>query len=85
MSGRKQHFFPRNLLRRFGRASKDTKVQVVLYTYERGIFIAAADGVAAERQFYSELDVDSHIRGPFRVQFYTMFGLQGPKMIALIG
>ena len=57
MSGRKQHFIPQSLLRGFGRVSKGTKIQVIVYTYERDIFTAATDGIAAEREFYSELDV----------------------------
>lgn len=58
MSGRKQHFIPQSLLRGFGSAGKGAKIQVIVYTYERGIFTAATDGIAAEREFYSELDVE---------------------------
>lgn len=58
MSGRKQHFIPQCLLRGFSREGKGSKQQVVAYTYDRGIFTAATDGVGAERNFYSELAVD---------------------------
>ena len=58
MSGRKQHFIPQSLLRGFGRVGKGAKTQVVVYTYDRGIFTAATDGVAAQREFYSELNVE---------------------------
>lgn len=58
MSGRKQHFIPQSLLRGFSREGKGSKQQVVAYTYERGIFTAATDGVGAERNFYSELAVE---------------------------
>ncbi|MFO6428940.1 DUF4238 domain-containing protein [Erythrobacter sp. W302b] len=58
MSGRKQHFIPQSLLRGFSRKGKGSKQQVVAYTYDRGIFTAATDGVGAERNFYSELDVE---------------------------
>lgn len=58
MSGRKQHFIPQSLLRGFGREGKGSKVQVVAYTYDRGTFVAATDGIGAERNFYSELSVD---------------------------
>jgi hypothetical protein len=58
MSGRKQHFIPQSLLKGFGRAGKGAKIQVVVYSHERGIFAAATDGVAAEREFYSKLAVE---------------------------
>jgi hypothetical protein len=57
MSGRKQHFIPQSLLRGFGRVGKGAKAQVVAYTFDRGIFTAATDGVGAERNFYSEYGV----------------------------
>ena len=59
MSGRKQHFIPQSLLKGFGRAGKGAKIQVVVYSHDRGIFPAATDGVAAEREFYSKLAVES--------------------------
>lgn len=58
MSGRKQHFIPQSLLRGFGRERKGSKVQVVAYTHDRGTFVAATDGIGAERNFYSELCVE---------------------------
>jgi hypothetical protein len=58
MSGSKQHFIPQSLLKGFGRAGAGKKVQVVVYTYDRGTFPAATDGVAAEREFYSKLAVE---------------------------
>lgn len=57
MSGRKQHFIPQSLLRAFG-VKRGKKTYVVAYTYERGIFAPPTDGIAAERSFYSELDVE---------------------------
>lgn len=57
MSGSKQHFIPQSLLKAFGvRRGKSTFV--VAYTYHRGIFTPATDGIAAERHFYSELGVE---------------------------
>ena len=58
MSGRKQHFIPQSLLKGYGQSGKGAKVQVVAYTHERGIFSAATDGVAAEREFYSKLAIE---------------------------
>jgi len=57
MSGRKQHFIPQSLLRGFSFLGKGSKQQIVAYTYDRGIFTAATDGIGAERNFYSELAV----------------------------
>jgi hypothetical protein len=58
MSGRKQHFIPQSLLKGFGRTGKGDKVQVIVYTHDHGIFPAATDGVAAQREFYSKLAVE---------------------------
>lgn len=57
MSGRKQHFIPQSLLRGFG-FTKGNRTYVVAYTYDRGIFTPGTDGIGAEREFYSELDVE---------------------------
>ena len=57
MSGRKQHFIPQSLLRGFG-LSKGKNTCVVAYTHDRGIFTPGTDGIGAEREFYSELDVE---------------------------
>jgi hypothetical protein len=57
MSGRKQHFIPQSLLRGFG-FTKGNRIYVVAYTYDRGIFTPGTDGIGAEREFYSELDVE---------------------------
>lgn len=57
MSGRKQHFIPQSLLRGFG-FPKGKKTYVVAYTHDRGIFTTGTDGIGAERDFYSELEVD---------------------------
>jgi hypothetical protein len=54
MSGRKQHYIPQSLLRRFGRTSKRRTVQVTVYSRDRGIFTTATSRIAAERDFYSE-------------------------------
>jgi hypothetical protein len=58
MSGRKQHFIPQSLLKGFGRAGKGAKIQVFVYSHDRGIFPAATDGIAAQREFYSKLAVE---------------------------
>ncbi|MGX1691579.1 DUF4238 domain-containing protein [Brevundimonas naejangsanensis] len=56
MSGIKQHFIPQLLLRRFGtKHPKREKTQVCVYPKGGAPFIAATDGVAAQRYFYSEL------------------------------
>lgn len=57
MSGRKQHFIPQSLLKGFG-VPRGKMTHVVAYTHDRGIFTAATDGIGAERNFYSELDVE---------------------------
>lgn len=57
MSGSKQHFIPQSLLKGFG-FKKGKSTFVVAYTYDRGIFTPATDGIAAERHFYSELRVE---------------------------
>lgn len=59
VSGRKQHFIPQSLLKGFGREGKGENIQVNVYTYDRGVFTAGTDGVAAEREFYSRLAVES--------------------------
>jgi hypothetical protein len=58
MSGRKQHFIPQSLLKGFGRPGKGDKIQVIVYHHDHGIFAAATDGIAAEREFYSKLAVE---------------------------
>lgn len=59
MAGLKQHFIPQLLLRRFGtRHPKREKTQVCVYPKGASAFIAATDGVAAQRYFYSELSED---------------------------
>ena len=56
MAGIKQHFIPQLLLRRFGVKHKNLeKTQVCVYPKSRSPFVAATDGVAAQRFFYSEL------------------------------
>ena len=57
MSGRKQHYIPQFVLRSFGKSTKGTKTQVRV-TSRNKTFIAATDGAAAEREFYSGLDRD---------------------------
>lgn len=59
MAGVKQHFIPQLLLRRFGtRRPQREKTQVCVYPKGAAAFIAATDGVAAQRYFYSELTDD---------------------------
>lgn len=55
MSGRKQHFIPQSLLRGFSAGKTGSKAQVTVYPYERPAFRTATDGIAASRNFYSEL------------------------------
>ena len=57
MSGRNQHFIPQSLLRSFG-VKRGKKTYVVAYTYDRGIFAPPTDGIGAEANFYSKLDVE---------------------------
>lgn len=57
MSGRKQHFIPQSLLKGFATTSTGKKAQVVVYRFGGIDFVAATDGIGAERHFYSELDV----------------------------
>jgi hypothetical protein len=56
VSGRNQHFIPQSLLRGFG-VKRGKKTYVVAYTYDRGTFAPPTDGIGAEGNFYSELDV----------------------------
>lgn len=56
MSGRKQHFIPQSLLRGFG-FKRGKTTYVVAFTHDRGIFTPGTDGIGAEREFYSKLDV----------------------------
>lgn len=58
MSGRKQHYIPQSLLKGFSLTPSGRKAQVQVYTHDRGQFTAGTDGIAAERNFYSELNVD---------------------------
>lgn len=60
MSGHKQHFIPQSLLKGFG-FTKGKSTYVVAYTYDRGTFTPATDGIGAERHFYSELAVKGEI------------------------
>lgn len=60
MSGRNQHFIPQSLLRGFG-VKRGKKTYVVAYTFDRGIFAPPTDGIGAEGNFYSELDVEGTI------------------------
>lgn len=57
MSGRKQHFIPRLLLREFGTPTKTT-VQVKVFRADEKPFTTAVEGVGAERDFYSTLSDD---------------------------
>lgn len=59
MSGRKQHFIPQSLLKGFSRRGSGKKAQVAVYGYGRPAFWVATDGIAAERNFYSEYDKSS--------------------------
>lgn len=61
MSGRKQHFIPQSLLKGFAREGSGRKPQVAVYSHDRGSFIAATDGIGAEREFYSEVDADGKV------------------------
>lgn len=47
------------MLRAWGWKGKGNKSQVAVYTLDRGMFVAATDGLGAERHFYSELSLDA--------------------------
>ncbi|WP_417319230.1 DUF4238 domain-containing protein [Emcibacter sp.] len=54
MAGKKQHYIPQVLLRNFGiENARKKKVQVVVYSLERGCFTTSTERIAAERFFYS--------------------------------
>lgn len=61
MSGRKQHFIPQSLLKGFARHGAGRKPQVVVYSHNRPSFVAATDGIGAQRSFYSEMDVEGRV------------------------
>jgi hypothetical protein len=53
LSGRKQHYIPKFLLRAFGRRGKGKTIQITVYSKKRGVFTTSLEGAAAERDFYS--------------------------------
>jgi hypothetical protein len=53
MSGRKQHYIPEFLLKKFGRKASKKVTQVTVYSKSRGVFTTSTDNVGAERDFYS--------------------------------
>lgn len=56
MSGRKQHYIPQALLRGFKATQKRGKhTQVYVYYADRSPYLSSTEGVAAQRNFYSEL------------------------------
>lgn len=57
MSGRKQHHIPQSLLRAWEIPSKGKKTQVWVFS-KRNTFWGSTEGVAAERDFYSEPSAD---------------------------
>lgn len=58
MAGRKQHFIPQGLLKGFEARRSGEKIQVFVCTSAKPPFIAATDGIAAERDFYSDPPTD---------------------------
>lgn len=54
MAGRKQHYIPQCLLKGFEASRSGKKSQVIVYKRNAEPYKAAIDGVAAERDFYSE-------------------------------
>lgn len=61
MSGRKQHFIPQSLLKGFAKEGGGKKPQVVVYPHKGSSFVAATDGIGAQRNFFSELDVEGGV------------------------
>ncbi|GKS86101.1 hypothetical protein AVMA1855_18135 [Acidovorax sp. SUPP1855] len=53
MAGRKQHFIPQALQRGFGQA-KGKKTQVYVFKKGSEPYLSSTEGVAAQRDFYSE-------------------------------
>ena len=60
MSGRKQHFIPQFLLRQFGASEvrKTKSVRVWVHPKGRDPYLSATEGVAAQRDFYSDVRAD---------------------------
>jgi len=60
MSGRKQHFIPQFLLRQFAASEvrKTKSVRVWVHPKDRESYLSATEGVAAQRDFYSDVRAD---------------------------
>lgn len=58
MAGRKQHFIPQGLLKGFEARRSGEKIQVFVCTRAKPPFVAATDGIAAEKDFYSHPPTD---------------------------
>lgn len=55
MSGRKQHYIPQALLRGFKATQSGKHTQVYVCRADRSPYLSSTEGVAAQRNFYSEL------------------------------
>lgn len=54
MAGRKQHYLPQHLLRGFEASKAGKKIQVVVYKKDAPPYTTSTEGVAAQRDFYSQ-------------------------------
>ena len=54
MAGRKQHYLPQHLLRGFETSKAGKKIQVVVYKKGTPPYTTSTEGVAAQRDFYSQ-------------------------------
>ena len=54
LAGRKQHYLPQHLLRGFQASKSGDKIQVVVYKKGTPPYTTATEGVAAQRDFYSQ-------------------------------
>lgn len=57
MSGRKQHFIPQALLRGFG-VTKGKATRVYVFRKGQEPYRSSTEGVAAQRDFYSEPSIE---------------------------
>lgn len=54
LAGRKQHFLPQHLLRGFGATKAEKTIRVVVYKKGAAPYTTSTEGVAAQRDFYSQ-------------------------------
>ena len=53
MAGRKQHYIPQFVLKGFAKKGTGKKLQAYVFKKDQPFYIAAVDGIAAQRDFYS--------------------------------